>query len=375
MKNNLLLYLLIIGFTTCFAQHKTLDSLAGFDNVHFQEHLDQIAGKAAKDEYSKKIQRDFIKRKYNLVTEKVYTSSAVSTSTCGNLDFEDGNTANWAVTGDFQVMTGSGLDPFGGFPVVCPGGNFSLRLNDNNTDCITPNKKVNFKAAAINTINITSTNFNVKVNFAGVMLSFPHPQMAAANIRIEFFDQFNNALAGGTYTTCYASPPNAVIASSPATAYTTSILGAQICSSTGSYPTIYYPWQTQTFNLSPFIGQIVKIKLSADWCLYDYDWGYAYFDVCCDGACPSIITNIKTPENPTLKLYPNPFKNEIIIDTKNQPEVSEFVLYNCLGQEVLRKRIVIGKNSIDTGILNEGLYFYSLLNQNKQVRTGKLVKE
>lgn len=530
MWKTFVIYLVLFLSISTYAQKPNNDSLADFDYLHFNEHLSELKDNASKENYLQTVQRNFIKRKYNLVSEKIFESSSVATSTCGNIDFEDGSTAGWTITGDFKVMS-AGLDPFGNFPVVCPGGNFSLRLNDNNTSCSNPNKKVNFKASAINTLLITSSNSTVKVNFAGATLAFPHPQTAAAYIKIEFLDINNNPISVPTFSTMYTSPPNSVTATSPITYSNSTLQGAQICSSVGNYPVAYMPWQTQLFNLSSYIGQTVKIKLIADWCLYDYDWAYAYFDVCCDSTCPiiksptifntvtkNICTNstlnttlcsstgtninynwynsmgpmatgscvtvnsqdsytlqsvsptntlvinqevfnlgLKVPvsfsvssnaacsnsssgitlfvspaggvfggtgisgsvfqpwvagngshllnytyTNPIggcvttaiqvinvstctdvieklkhsqFSLAPNPFTSEVLINCNELPENSEFILFNTLGQEILRKQLTDGKNSIETSALPPGLYIYSLLSQNKQVKQGKLVKE
>lgn len=533
MKKSLAICFILICSFVIKGQKITIDSLADFDYAHFKEHLSQIKDKTAKENYLNSVQRNFLKRKYDLVEGKTFKSSSVATSTCGNLDFEDGNTAGWSIAGDFQIMSGASVDPFGGFPVVCPGGNFSLRLNDNNTACSGPTPKANFGASASKTISLTSSNAIIKVNFASSILEFPHPQTAASFFKIEFFDQFNTSIATPSFSACYASPPNAVVSTNPVTSTLTTIQGAQICSTMGTYPVRYYPWQTQQFNLSSYIGQNISIKLTANWCLYNYDWGYAYFDVCCDATCPTIggasntstITNnictaaifkeeictsapgninylwsnssstlstadcisvsswgtyslsSNPPSNPTFTVYevfnfspfpivsfslssnvvcsnsssgvplfaspsggtfsgpgvttssfdpwlvasgvytitynytdpntgcsassaqtisvvtctttgiksntkqielviaPNPFKDEILIGGKDIPNDSEFILFNCIGEEILRKHITEGKNIIDTEGIPQGLYIYSIEQQNKAIKQGKLVKD
>ena len=66
-----------------------------------------------------------------------------------NIDFESGNFSNWtlytgsccpistptnsgAVTNRHTITSGTGVDPYGGFPIVAPsGGNYSLKLGNN----------------------------------------------------------------------------------------------------------------------------------------------------------------------------------------------------------------------------------------------------
>src|ERR1043166_2443626 len=76
----------------------------------------------------------------------------VQALTCNNVDFELGSTSGWTLTNGYHpnstitpaccpsagavnaITSGAGTDPFGGFPVVYPGGGaFSLRLGDSNT--------------------------------------------------------------------------------------------------------------------------------------------------------------------------------------------------------------------------------------------------
>ncbi len=526
-KSVIVCFILICSFAK--GQKTTIDSLADFENVHFKEHLSQIKNETEKENYLNSVKRNFIKRKYNLVEGRAFKSSAVATSTCGNVDFEDGNTAGWTIVGDYQIMSGLGSDPYGSFPVVCPGGNFSLRVNDDNTVCAGPNPKLGFISEASRPISITASNYKIKINFAGSTLNFPHPQGASAYIGIRFYDSANNLIPSADYTVMYASPPNSVIATSTTTSNNSLSQGWQICGS-GPYPVSYFPWQQQVFDLSAYIGQTVELKLKADWCLYQYDWAYAYFDVCCDSTCPTVVSptiNIQTTNvcvNSTLNstlcsststninynwygssgpistgsclvtntqgsytlqsvspinttsifqeifnlglnvpvsfsvssnngcsnsssgitlfvspsggvfggpgisgnvfqpwvvgngtyilnyiytnpiggcvtssiqtvnvstctdvfekiknneffIAPNPFKSEININCKELPENSEIILFNCIGQEILRKRISEGKNTVDTEGVPQGLYIYSIELQNKPIKQGKLVKD
>jgi hypothetical protein len=48
---------------------------------------------------------------------------------CTNIDFESGNTTSWVTSGLTQVVSGAGLDPNCGFPMVYPGGNSSLKIS------------------------------------------------------------------------------------------------------------------------------------------------------------------------------------------------------------------------------------------------------
>ncbi len=381
MKKIYIFLIILIYCSVTNAQKSVFDSLTGFDHSHVNEHLSQIKDKQTKENYLTNVKRSFINRKNNLINETKHLSAS-STSTCGNLDFEDGNVNGWTTSGDFQIMSGSGVDPYAGYPVVCPGGNFSLRLNDDNvlaTTCSTPGTKSNYKASASNTISITAANPFVKVNFATCFLAYGHVQTQAANARIEFYDMSNNLISAPGFTAWISStigfppPPGTIVATSSINSIPSSIQGFQLCNN-ATCTVAYSPWQQNVFNLSAHIGQTIKIKLSADWCTFNYDWAYAYFDVCCDSSCSGILTDVKNLEKDYLTMYPNPFKNEIVIN-KATHEASEFILYNCLGQEVLRKRLTNPKNIIETECFPQGLYIYSIEQQNKPIKQGKLLKD
>jgi hypothetical protein len=375
MKKSLLILLIAVGYCNLSAQRTVKDSLQGFDENHFMDHLNTVSDRQEIKTRLEVAKRNFIKAKYFPAVAKTFPLSSAS-STCGNFDFEDGNVGGWTISGDFQVMSGTGVDPYGGFPVVCPGGNFSLRLNDDNVNastCSPPGTKTAFNASASRTLAITAMNSIINVNYAGVILYFPHPQNAAANVRIQFYDQFNNLIASPSYSACYANPPGSFTSNYPTSSATSTVPAKQVCNY-GTYPSGYYPWQTQSFNLSAYIGQTISIKLSADWCLYQYDWGYAYFDVCCDNSnCTKLALNVNETETETLQVYPNPAKNVFHIEGKLKG--SELVVFDCIGNQVIRKQLSSGKNSIDTESLAPGLYLYSIYSQGKPIKQGKLVKE
>ncbi len=507
-----LLIIILFGFTEFYSQNSKNDSLTDFDLVHFNEQLSEIKNPQIKADYISKVQREFLKRKYDLDSGTSFSASKTSTSSCSNLDFEDGNAGGWTVTGDFQITSGSALDPFGLFPVVCPGGNYSLRLNDNNIV-----GKTSFKSNATQTISISSANSIIKVNFAGALLNFPHGAAQTSLFKVDFFDQFNNVIPTQTVAVYYSNPPGALTPTT-VTSFTSSTTGYNI--GMQPYPVQCIPWQSQSFNLSPFIGQNVSIKLSANWCIYNYDWLYAYFDVCCSSACPdppftmsgnycvsfpysmcapggqqnylwsnssgpigttSCITvssagtysltyvapsvtttvnnfyNLNAPpvvsfsmaslfclsssvpvnlvgsppggvfsgpgvsgnvfypgmaniglntimyeykdtttscssvitqttnvslctginaisQNNSLQIYPNPFNNKIMI-SGTFPQGCEFILFNNSGQEIIRKKLDVKTSSIQVNELSQGIYFYTLSDENQLIKKGKLIKE
>jgi hypothetical protein len=86
-------------------------------------------------------------------------------------------------------------------------------------------------------------------------------------------------------------------------------------------------------------------------------------------------TSIKEQTLAELRVFPNPFSENIIISVGILSEETDFVLINMLSQEITRKRIHSGKNIIDSENIPPGFYFYSLQAGNKQIVAGKLLKE
>ena len=88
------------------------------------------------------------------------------------------------------------------------------------------------------------------------------------------------------------------------------------------------------------------------------------------------VTGIESAIKSTeLIVAPNPFQSQIFIHLNDPPQGSEFILFNTIGQEILRKRLADGKNTIETEGIPQGLYLYSIERQNKPIKKGKLVKD
>jgi gliding motility-associated-like protein len=283
--NKRILSLIFSGlFFFGFSQSKkSIDSLSGFDYVGAMEH----AGHMNTDK-EKKFFLDHAKRTYKISKYDLYhTASSANAKPpsgnsvmqgpqpagCNNVDFESGNTTGWTVTGDNQIMTG-GTDPYGGFPRVFPGGTASLRLNDDNTT-----GKTTFSASATRVIPVSPTNNQFQLHFAFCLLNFPHPGNAAANFGVQFFNSANQPLACPQFSCYYASPPGQFFGMPAGVAQNSSVQGQNI--GFQSYPVTYVPWQTISMDLSAYNGQNITVKITCNWCLYNYDWAYCYIDADC----------------------------------------------------------------------------------------------
>jgi len=74
----------------------------------------------------------------------------------------------------------------------------------------------------------------------------------------------------------------------------------------------------------------------------------------------------------SINLYPNPFENQLIIQCASKAEHT-FILYDNLSRIEL-KETFFGNSIIYTDNLAKGIYFYEIRNTEKQLKTGKVIK-
>jgi len=77
--------------------------------------------------------------------------------------------------------------------------------------------------------------------------------------------------------------------------------------------------------------------------------------------------------NESLKLYPNPFTNELIIETKSNTDNMHIELINSLGQVVFKGSLV-EKTIIPTASFSPGIYILKV-EDGKTFEFSKLIKE
>lgn len=84
--------------------------------------------------------------------------------------------------------------------------------------------------------------------------------------------------------------------------------------------------------------------------------------------------NFTINKGTTLSAFPNPANNYITLtfDNKNNSKAS-FFIYDCLGNVVQKINTNSSTAIVNTSNLPSGLYFYSLITNNKKVYTKKLI--
>ncbi len=71
-------------------------------------------------------------------------------------------------------------------------------------------------------------------------------------------------------------------------------------------------------------------------------------------------------------IYPNPANTKFTIKHNN---ADNLILFNSLGAEVMSKKLYNNQTTINRGNLANGLYFYSLNKEGKQIESGKVLFE
>lgn len=89
----------------------------------------------------------------------------------------------------------------------------------------------------------------------------------------------------------------------------------------------------------------------------------------------NISTSVKNldDEKSNLNLYPNPVTDEIKISSiQAVTGALIFCLYDAFGRIILKKQVTEGE-SINRGNINRGLYFYTIEDEHKDIKSGKLL--
>lgn len=87
--------------------------------------------------------------------------------------------------------------------------------------------------------------------------------------------------------------------------------------------------------------------------------------------CESSVVNAKN-DIPCFKFFPNPMANELFIINESNRHIDQVLVYNHLGQIVLKQKKALSK--INVSMLEKGMYFIELISENRIYRT-KLIKK
>lgn len=262
-------------------------------------------------------------------SNKKYSQNSTNAGPCTNIDFENGDFSGWTRStgwnpiinsgccpdpnGDQAIMTGAGLDPFGGFPVVYPGGgSFSLRLGST---------AIGGRADRIEqTFFVTPANANFTYRYAVVLNDPGHTMVQQPFFASEIIDSLGNQISCTVYSVTAAGNIPGFI-TSPNTGPSNSAVR-------------YKTWTDVAVDLTPNIGQNVTIRFTVADCSLTGHFAYAYVDGFCtdfrtsvsDTTCPNVPIPICAPAGFSTTTWNGP---GVINDPNQCLLVSAPGVYSC----------------------------------------------
>lgn len=314
------------------------DSLTGFD---FKAALDNPDIRTYNQdevmEYLRRKERNFVIAKYNIhvdptqaeVTNALNVNlqpgkldNPLAASACNNADFEDGDFTNWygtignndnsqnpltvvqgptlngapgintlgansAVTScSWQTIVTTGTDPYGGFPMLDPGGGgYSVRIGGSKvnlskgqggcgTNAMDPGGA--FGEQLYQTFAVTNANSLLTISYAVVLNDGGHDSTQEPYFSADVYDNTN------TIIPCLSFSQECTKGSPPPGFKTSAGTGS------GGSAVYYLPWTTHTFDLKPYIGTNITIKFTAAGCEPGGHFAYAYIDAICAQVWPKV---------------------------------------------------------------------------------------
>ena len=202
-----------------------------------------------------------------------------------NLDFETGAIAPWQcflgvccpisttssvpTVNRHTITSGAGLDPYGSFPIVFPGGTYSLRLGNDNIHAEAEKVRYNVHVPPV------AKNFILVYRFAVVFEDPGHKVPEQPRFEVNLFDSATGKSLPCGYVSYISSSTLPGFKASPK-------IG------TGGAPVYYHAWDSASVNLSGYGGSTIMLDFSTGDCSLGGHFGYAYVDVNCR---PPIISS------------------------------------------------------------------------------------
>jgi len=283
-----LLFLAVMGIMNAQKSAREIDvKLSDFNSYFWNAYADKLhLTPAERSEFLLSHQKNNIEFKQKLDQPAISQAARPNqpntiSAGCNNIDFENGTLNGWTASSGFHplyaanpsgcclspggqqtIMTGTGLDPAGNFPVVAPGGSFSLRLGNNQTGGQADRIEQTFL--------VTPANANFTYKYAVVMEDPGHSLAQQPSFQVEMLDS-SGALIPCTYYNVAAGNNIPGFINSP------------------NLPNVVYkPWSSVVADLTGLIGQIITIRFTSFDCSLGGHFGYAYVD----GDCMSFMTGI-----------------------------------------------------------------------------------
>ncbi|MCE9540309.1 MAG: T9SS type A sorting domain-containing protein [Bacteroidetes bacterium] len=116
-------------------------------------------------------------------------------------------------------------------------------------------------------------------------------------------------------------------------------------------------------------GSAMKVVFTSNGSVTDVGWSASYTSVSTVGIADNEL-------NKAISIYPNPFHQTATLKfSVPEVEACEFILYDVLGKSLIKMVIPAFTTSvvIDAKSLPNGMYFYSLSENNMLIHTGKVI--
>lgn len=211
-----------------------------------------------------------------LIAGCLFAFSFTYAQTCpSNVDFELGNFTNWYLfrgtccpintptsgtsSGRHTITSGTNTDPYGGFPIVAPGGgNYSLKLGNSNTGAQA--ERARYFIRIPSGIN----NYSLIFRYAVVFEDPGHVAADQPRFEVKAYDSITNAIINCSQFNYIATSSLPGFAVSPINS------GA-----------LYRSWSTASINLSGYAGRTVAVDFASGDCSQGAHFGYGYVDLNC----------------------------------------------------------------------------------------------
>ncbi len=129
----------------------------------------------------------------------------------------------------------------------------------------------------------------------------------------------------------------------------------------------YHYTEEYKLDLNPWVGKDIKIAF-----VKNGTYQMAMDDIRVLSSGTDNVDDVVLSSE--IGIYPNPANDFVNFDIEMQNvQSASIVIYNMMGQEVVRQYIKDSHVSINVSDLTDGIYFYSLIVNNETVKTNKLV--
>jgi len=164
-----------------------------------------------------------------------------------------------AINNRHTWTTGTGTDPYGGFPIVSPGGGLhSLKLGNNGIGALAERARYTL------TVPSGVNNYSLVYRYAVVFEDPQHIVSDQPRFEVKAFNTATNVVIPCTHRT--------YVASSALPGFSLSPIGSSVW---------YHPWTMGTINLTGYAGQTITIEFSTGDCALTGHFGYGYVDMNC----------------------------------------------------------------------------------------------